>query len=474
MRPKGDTSIVSATVGHSMGKASGVELMLRSVRVFYAATRLFSDYKLVQYRSDRCENSPEGEEAANAIWDAAHDRNARFLYKKFVGLEGLWVKLGQYLSSRADFMPEPFIEHLGKCQDSVPAREWSDVKAQIERELGKPLDQVFLSVGERPIACASIAQVHKAVLADGRDVVIKVQHDNVGHRLLQDLKNLETIGNVVRRLEPDFDFSPVIREWAGEVPNELDFCHEAESLARVEKNLLPSSPAEGADPLDPLSFEVSFPHVMPGLISKKVMVMTYVDGFKVDDLEALEVIGADRAALVRDVTRAYAHQIFVDGFYSADPHPGNIMVSRNDGKAVLLDFGLTKEIDDTVRLSFAKLLVAAAEKDVQGVLESLDGVGLRLRTDVPFDGALLVSYFFRDAKPREEAVKEAADRRETNRRSREQRSAGVYAGDAVDVTTRGAVFGTKKTRKGQVRQAPCPGRRCQCAQHDDDDDSPVS
>jgi len=129
------------------------------------------------------------------------------------------------------------------------------------------------------------------------------------------------------------------------------------------------------------------------------------------------------------------------------------MVSRSTGKAVLLDFGLTKQIDDSIRLSFAKLLVAAAEKDVQGILESLEGVGLRLRTDVPFDGALLVSYFFRDAKPREEAVQETVERRSANERRREERSGGVYAGDTVDVTLRGVVFGTRKTRKGKVIKA---------------------
>ena len=245
----------------------------------------------------------------------------------------------------------------------------------------------------------------------------------------------------------------MIREWAGEVPNELDFFHEGDSLAKVEQNLMPSTPAFGADPASPLSFNVSFPHVIPGLISKKVMVMTFIDGVKVDDMDALKSIGADASEIVRDVTRAYAHQIFVDGFYSADPHPGNIMVSRSTGKAVLLDFGLTKQIDDTIRLSFAKLLVAAAEKDVQGILESLEGVGLRLRTDVPFDGALLVSYFFRDAKPREEAVQETVERRSANARRREERSGGVYAGDTVDVTLRGAVFGTRKTRKGKVIKA---------------------
>ena len=134
--------------------------------------------------------------------------------------------------------------------------------------MGKPLDAIFQSVEPSPIACASIAQVHKARLLNGKEVVIKIQHAKVAYRLLQDLKNLETIGNVVRSLDPDFDFSPVIREWAREIPKELDFRCEARSMQRVERNLAHLAPAQlaacnsgGCDDAASLSIEVSFPQV---------------------------------------------------------------------------------------------------------------------------------------------------------------------------------------------------------------------
>ena len=106
-------------------------------------------------------------------------------------------------------MPEEYLRELSRCQDSLPARPFVDIKNLVEAELGKPLHLIFRHVEEQPIACARIAQVHRAKLTNGRDVVIKVQHAQVGERLRQDLMNLETIGETMKRLDPDFDFSPV-------------------------------------------------------------------------------------------------------------------------------------------------------------------------------------------------------------------------------------------------------------------------
>mmetsp|Transcript_39787 Transcript_39787/g.106092 ORF Transcript_39787/g.106092 Transcript_39787/m.106092 type:complete len:500 (+) Transcript_39787:1107-2606(+) len=157
---------------------------------------------------------------------------------------------------------------------------------------------------------------------------------------------------------------------------------------------------------------------------------------------------ADRVRIVDHVTRAYAHQIFVDGFYSADPHPGNILVDRTTLMPVLLDFGLTKELDAHTRYNFARLLVAVAEQDMHGLLDALEGVGLKLRPDVPFDAALLARYFFRDAKTQAVARAESQQRRADLRRRVAEAARHVYAGDRVDVKLRG-FLGTK-SRKGEV------------------------
>ena len=161
--------------------------------------------------------------------------------------------------------------------------------------------------------------------------------------------------------------------------------------------------------------------------------MSNVAGFKVDDTAKLATNQVDTQGLVVNITRAFAQQIFCDGFYSADPHPGNILVDSATNHAVLLDFGLVKELDGETRYNFAKLLVAAAEQDIQGLLDALEGVGLRLRPDVPFDLALLVKYFFRDAVPKEQAQEESKQRRETYKKKTEQKRRLLFPGDPVNV-----------------------------------------
>ena len=291
---------------------------------------------------------------------------------------------------------------------------------------------------------ASIASVHDAVLnGSGRRVVIKVQHKEVRDQLLQDLKCLETIGEVVRFLDPDFDFSPVVREWAKEVPKELDFKREAANMGKVAANLAPHY----GSGIDVKLAEL----VAEEMVSERVLVMSFVDGFKIDNVALLDKHGVDRETAMLHITRAYAHQIFVDGFYSADPHPGNILVSTDSRMPVLLDFGLTKELTDDTKYNFARMIVAADEQDITGLLDSLEKIGLRLRTDQPFDLNLLVKYFFREAKPSDEAKKENSERRKEWKEREEERKKVLYAGDRVDVSSRNAL-GFRSSRKAEVIQ----------------------
>jgi hypothetical protein len=152
-----EMSIVDSLQG-GRGKGSTGGLLYRRSQVFYTAARVFADYKICQWRCNQMGTDAD-EDVVNAIWNQTHERNAKFLGDKFISLEGLWVKLGQYLSSRADVMPEPYLRVLAKCQDSLPPKPFPIIKAQIENELKRPLNSVFRSVDEMPIACASIAQV---------------------------------------------------------------------------------------------------------------------------------------------------------------------------------------------------------------------------------------------------------------------------------------------------------------------------
>ena len=156
---------------------SQISLASRRFQVYTTSLKVFSDYKICQWRCNQIlGTSAEEEDLKNKLWDEAHERNSLYLYNKFVSLEALWVKLGQYLSSRGDILPTPYLVHMSKCQDALPPRPFKKIKKIIESEFGKPIESIFESVDPIPLATASIAQVHKAKLLDGREVVIKVQH----------------------------------------------------------------------------------------------------------------------------------------------------------------------------------------------------------------------------------------------------------------------------------------------------------
>lgn len=436
-----------ASEGIPTPKGDGLSLALRKAEIFAVATRVVADYKLLSWRC----NQIEDEALKDLLWDQAHERNAKLLYAKFTKLEALWLKLGQYLSSRADVMPEPFLRELKNCQDALPSPPWEVTKRTIEEDLKQPLSSVFRSIEETPLAVASIASVHRAVLHDGSNVVVKVRHLNVKEQLIQDLKCLETIGETVKWLDPDFDFSPVVREWSKEVPKELDFTREAAYMSRVSSNLaiFRNNDPHSSSVLHPLSIDATLATVIPGLTTERVMVMKFIDGVKISNVKQLDALGVDRDAIVRDIIKAYACQIFVDGCFSGDPHPGNLLVDTQTKKPVLLDFGLTKEISDDIKFNFCKFVVATDEMDIHGLLTALDGIGLKFRTDVPFDVSFLSKYFFREAKKAAEAQQENTKRRAEWKAKTEEKARVLYVGDKVDVMEKNWI-GWKSSRKGEI------------------------
>lgn len=376
-------------------------LLQRRIKIFTVAINVFIEYKVTQRRAKWLKD----ERRKDALWLRLHERNAARVYSAIVRLEGLWVKAGQYLSTRADVLPEPYVRRLRLLQDTLPPRPWAEVLATVEGELGRPVDAAFLRFDRTPLATASIAQVHRATTQEGQDVVVKVQHKGVKARISQDLENLRSIVEWVAWAEPDYNFKPVLDEWASEVPKELDFVKEAANTRRVARNLDYRSKLGGGEPPPPTEVDVLLPPVIQA--TEKVLVLGYMDGMRLNDLPALEAAGVDLQALVESITKAYAHQIYVDAFFNADPHPGNFLVSRDaPHRPILLDFGLTKELRPTVQLALAKMLLAAAENDYAMLLSSFAEMGLKLRMDIPDDAMAVTSFFFRRAAPASESREE--------------------------------------------------------------------
>ena len=217
----------------------------------------------------------------------------------------------------------------------------------------------------------------------------------------QDLRNIEVIMSWVAYFEPEFDFKPIIEEWAKVAIKELDFCNEAENQRVIAKNMADAG------------IKVIIPKITQkdgkDLVTKGVLVMEFCEGFKVTDVKQLDKYGVDREALMNRICQAYAHQVYIDGKFNADPHPGNILVQvdTRSGEAtpVLLDFGMVKVLDDDKRHAFARLVFSAATMDFGGLLRSFDEMGLVLKRDDPMEDMKNFRFVLRDTRPADEMRK---------------------------------------------------------------------
>ena len=361
----------------------------RTARVVRAAARIYLGYKRTERRARRL-----GPEAAAAAWEVRHAKAAETLYQLATKQKGLYIKTGQFIGTRSDLAPAAYTRSLSRLQDRVPPRPVAQVRRTIEAELGRPVAALFASFDDSPLAAASLAQVHRARLADGREVAVKVQYPEVARLVGLDIRNLRMIVGLVARREPNFDYRAIINELGQQVPLELDFRREGALTKRVAANLrgLP---------------RVVLPAVVDELSTGKVLVTEFIAGQRLLDFAARRrpsgteagdsFSSPDGPALALAITEAYGHQILVDGLFQADPHPGNILVLP-DGRVGLLDFGLTKELPAQSRLGFARLVVAAARRDGAGLVQACRELGLRTRSDNPADILPLMQLFF-DARP---------------------------------------------------------------------------
>ncbi|XP_073019567.1 uncharacterized protein [Primulina eburnea] len=366
----------------------------RRAKVFTLAVVIYLDYKALQQREKWNRKSKSDD-----LWEKAHERNAKRVLNLIVELEGLWVKLGQYLSTRADVLPQAYIRLLKQLQDSLPPRPLEEIRQTIKRELGGSMDELFLDFDRIALATASIAQVHRATMMDGKKVVVKVQHEGIKEIILEDLKNAKSIVDWIAWAEPQYNFNPMIDEWCKEAPKELDFNHEAENTRKVSRNLCCKSNC-GDDNINRV--DVLIPEII--MSTEKVLILEYMDGVRLNDSESLEALGVDKQKLVEEITRAYAHQIYVDGFFNGDPHPGNFLVSKiPPHRPILLDFGLTKHLSASMTQALAKMFLASAEGDYVALLSSFAEMGLKMRLDLPEQMMEIANVFFRTSTVANEA-----------------------------------------------------------------------
>jgi ubiquinone biosynthesis protein len=288
------------------------------------------------------------------------------LRRSFERLGSTYIKLGQIVSGGDGLFPEELVREFKRLRDRVPAEPFSVVRVIVEEDLGRPLGEVFAEFDEQPLAAASIAQVHAAVLRTGESVVVKVQRPTVARRVRDDLRALAWLGpRMVGRIPVAALANPpaLVELFAETIVEELDFRLEAENMLDV---------AHALAQLGVRTTVVPRPH--PTLVTRRVLVMERLSGFEFEDAEGMKAAGIDTNALLRAGLISFLEGALVHGVFHGDLHGGNLFVLP-DGRTALLDFGITGRLDERKRLAFLRLLVLGSSGDVRGQLAALRDLG---------------------------------------------------------------------------------------------------
>ena len=311
-------------------------------------------------------------------------RFARGFHVLAVDLGGLMIKVGQYMSSRLDVLPPEITKELEGLQDEVPPVPFAAIRAFAELELGAPLDRIFTDVTETPVAAASLGQAHRARLGpiDSADtgldaVVLKVQRPGIDLIVDVDLAALRKVGgwlSHVRLVYTRVDAPALVEEFAATSLEEIDYLHEASNSERFAEDFA------GDD-------RVGVPAVVWERTTRRVLTLEDVTAIKITDVEALAAAGIDPAEVAPVFAEVMFDQLFTNGFFHADPHPGNIFVtpvaddaSGRGWKLTFIDFGMMGEVPATTRSGLRKLLIAAASRDGKGLVAAMQDVGVLLST----------------------------------------------------------------------------------------------
>ena len=276
-----------------------------------------------------------------------------------------FVKLGQVLSTRPDLLPPAYIAELARLQDTVPPSPWEPVRAQLEAELGAPVEEVFATLDPEPIAAASLAQVHAATLPDGSEVVVKIQRPNIEATINVDLDILADAARLLQTRTPLgelYDLPGIVEEFAATLRAELDFYREGHNADRFRANF--------AD--EPYLY---IPKVYWEYTTRRVLVMERIRGIKIDDIAALDAAGYDRYRIGLHAARMVIKEVLEDGFFHADPHPGNFFVMPGEVIGAM-DFGMVGYLSRRTRTDLVRLYVAAIQLDEEAVVDQLVRMGV--------------------------------------------------------------------------------------------------
>jgi predicted unusual protein kinase regulating ubiquinone biosynthesis (AarF/ABC1/UbiB family) len=335
----------------------------RLLRAYFVTMQVVLSYAVYSLRR----RLHGGEEAAQFA-DRVHRKNARRALAAICDLQGLFIKVGQLISVMANLLPAAFRKELETLQDSVPPRSFAELEIRLREEFaGKSTREIFADFDREPVASASIGQVHVARLHSGVKVAVKIQYPGIETIVATDLRALKRIFKVAGWLLPDWGWNVIYSEIQGMVLAELDYRQEAEAIATIAGNFAGRQ-------------DVLIPRVIAECSTERVLTTQWMDGVKVGDFAGIAAAGIDRAKAARLCIEAYCKQIFVDGVYHADPHPGNLLLVANADKSagptlVFLDFGATARISPGMRKGIVSFLQGAVTRDVGRIVSAMKEMG---------------------------------------------------------------------------------------------------
>ena len=291
-------------------------------------------------------------------------RRAKWFTNQLIELGSAFIKIGQLLSARPDLIPNTWIQELSKLQDQVPQFSFTKVEETIKKELGDKFSEINQII-PNPIGSASLAQVHKAILTNGKEVVFKVQRPNLKNLFIIDLKIMQQIAFLMQKNKNwsrGRNWVEIAKECRKVLMKELDFNCEAQYAARFRQQFIDDE-------------NVAVPEVIWDLSSEKVLCLSYLEGTKISEIERLKSKNIDLQKIAEIGAISYLKQLVNYGFFHADPHPGNLAVS-NSGKLIFYDFGMMGNISNNLQRSLGSMVQAAALRDASLLVTQLQQAGL--------------------------------------------------------------------------------------------------
>ncbi|MCC7076762.1 MAG: AarF/ABC1/UbiB kinase family protein [Acidimicrobiia bacterium] len=282
------------------------------------------------------------------------------------------IKVGQVGSLRSDLIPAEITDELSKLQDRVAPHPFPEIRAQLEYELGRPVDEIFAEFDVDAIAAASLGQVHRAVLEDGTEVAVKVQYPGIEKAVAVDMA-VTRLGLWVFNFLTVADTRRIYDELLEAIHGEMDYIREGETAEEVNRNLGLAEELAGT---------YVIPHIHWQYTTKRVLTMEFLHGIKINHQAELRAAGFDIDEIALRTAKIFLRQIFMDGLFHADPHPGNLFVD-SEGRIVLLDFGMNRRLEPHIRDAIRRNLVATITMDVDMYAETLAEAGFVDRSDLP-------------------------------------------------------------------------------------------